>query len=282
MSPGFAAQHHVTRRRALACGGAALATCASSVASAARWVDRRQVGPFTFHASFPVGDRLVATTGLDRLELELRRVLALSPCQETIDVFVSRDAREHRALLATRCPGAPYRRAIFYRRAGRASVFTYHHDELAIDLRHEATHALLHADLPMVPLWLDEGLAEYFEVRESRRAQGNGGRLSAVSDAARRGVVPDLTRLEERRELSEFSGRDYREAWAWTHFLLHGPGEATSELWSMLAALRRWEPPGQLSERLDRVIPNRRQAFARHFTGWPGVLRAARSGVKRG
>ncbi|MEN0111484.1 MAG: DUF1570 domain-containing protein [Planctomycetota bacterium] len=239
------------------------------------------MGPFTFHASFPVGDRLVATTGLDRLELELRRVLALTPCEESIDVYVSRDAREHRALLAERCPGTPYRRAIFYRRAGRASVFTYHHNELAIDLRHEATHALLHADLPMVPLWLDEGLAEYFEAPQPRRAQGLDDRLGRVVEAARRGVVPDLRRLEERRELSDFSGRDYRDAWAWTHFLLHGPREATSELWAMLAALRRWEPPGTLSERLAKALPDPRRSFVRHFDRWPGVLHAARAGSPR-
>ncbi|GIT30210.1 MAG: hypothetical protein Ct9H300mP1_22560 [Planctomycetaceae bacterium] len=32
------------------------------------------------------------------------------------------------------------------------------------DLRHEFTHGVLHSSLKRVPLWLDEGLAEYFEV----------------------------------------------------------------------------------------------------------------------
>ena len=32
------------------------------------------------------------------------------------------------------------------------------------DLRHELTHALLHGVLQDVPLWLDEGLAVYFEL----------------------------------------------------------------------------------------------------------------------
>ena len=34
----------------------------------------------------------------------------------------------------------------------------------ADDLRHEMTHAYLHAVVPNVPLWLDEGLAKYFEL----------------------------------------------------------------------------------------------------------------------
>ena len=53
---------------------------------------------------------------------------------------------------------------------GLAGVYAYRHDGSAVDLRHECTHALLHARLPMVPLWLDEGLAKYFEVPAEQRA----------------------------------------------------------------------------------------------------------------
>ena len=67
-------------------------------------------------------------------------------------------------------PRVPYRRALFVKSGSRGRVFAYEHEDLAVDVRHESTHALLHASLPMVPLWLDEGLAEYFEVAESQRA----------------------------------------------------------------------------------------------------------------
>ena len=43
-------------------------------------------------------------------------------------------------------------------------VYTYWGDRIQQDLRHELTHALLHSVLKDVPLWLDEGLAEYFEL----------------------------------------------------------------------------------------------------------------------
>ena len=43
-------------------------------------------------------------------------------------------------------------------------VYTYWGDRIQQDLRHELTHALLHSVLKDVPLWLDEGLAEYFEM----------------------------------------------------------------------------------------------------------------------
>ena len=43
-------------------------------------------------------------------------------------------------------------------------VYTYWGNRIQQDLRHELTHAILHSVLKDVPLWLDEGLAEYFEV----------------------------------------------------------------------------------------------------------------------
>ena len=60
--------------------------------------------------------------------------------------------------------------------------------ELAVDLRHETTHAVLHGLLPMVPLWLDEGLAEYFEAPEANRLQRHP-HFKAVLDGNVHGVV---------------------------------------------------------------------------------------------
>jgi len=42
-------------------------------------------------------------------------------------------------------------------------VFAYQRSELPQDLRHECAHALIHLHFQQLPLWLDEGLAEYFE-----------------------------------------------------------------------------------------------------------------------
>ena len=70
-------------------------------------------------------------------------------------------------------PKVPYRRALFIKARGPGMVFACQGTDFEIDVRHESTHALLHAWLPSVPLWLDEGLAEYFEVaarRAGRRA----------------------------------------------------------------------------------------------------------------
>ena len=62
------------------------------------------------------------------------------------------------------------RRAFFLAQGSRQVVYTYFNPQLEVDLRHEATHALLHLAIAELPLWLDEGLAEYFEVPEESAA----------------------------------------------------------------------------------------------------------------
>ena len=126
-------------------------------------------------------------------------------------------------------------------------------------MRHECTHGLLHSVLPMVPLWLDEGLAEYFEVPEDQRSFGNP-HLRWTRLDARMNHVPPLVQLEAKRDLSQMSSTDYRHAWAWTHFMLHGPPEARQELVDFLADIARNNPPGLLSDRLEKTLAGHRQA----------------------
>lgn len=240
----------------------------------AEWVDQRQVGPFVFQATFDLTPHEATLNELTELERELRRVLAIGPCQQPITVLILRDEAEHRACLARHFPEAPYRRALFVRQDGRATVFAYRHSELAIDLRHECTHALLHADLSMLPLWLDEGLAEYFEMPAAERALGNP-HADALKWNMRLGFVRSLKSLEAKQQLEDLSARDYQFAWAWTHFLLHGPKPATEQLWAYLGSIRRSEPPGLMSARIEQALPDSDRELVRHFRRW-SKLRTAR------
>ncbi|MEM6328920.1 MAG: hypothetical protein AAF790_01595 [Planctomycetota bacterium] len=246
---------------------------ADAWAQSAAWVDWRQVGPFVVHATADLTHLEPLLNELPRLEGELRRVLALRPCRQTIAVLILSSEAEHRALLGQRFPGVPYRRALFVKQGGRSTVFVYRHAELAVDLRHECTHALLHADLPMLPLWLDEGLAEYFEAPAGQRAFGNP-HGEALRWNMRLGLVRGVAKLEERRELADLTARDYRFAWAWTHFLLHGPRPATEALWAYLAAIRRGEPPGDLSARLEQALPGANKRLVQHFRAWSSLRTA--------
>ena len=241
------------------------------------WVDQRQVGPFVVQATFDLTAHQHLLDELPKLELELRRVLALRPCSEPIQLVLLASEREHRAYLAERYPDAPYRRALFVKQDGRSTVFAYRHRELAVDLRHECTHALLHADLAMLPLWLDEGLAEYFEASAEERAFDHP-HLASVRWRLRLRRVSDLEKLEAKRELQDMGLADYRTAWAWVHFMLHGPRPASEALWSYLADIRRGEPPGLLSDRLEASLPGVEGRVATHFRGWDRIsLRHAES-----
>jgi hypothetical protein len=252
-----------------------LARANPSSATGDDWIDHHQVGPFVIRSTTPLSAGELAVADLGELERELRRVLALGPMRGEVEVCVLRDADEHRRVVAALHPKAPYRRALFVKQGERATVFTYRHDDLATDLRHEATHALLSDDLPRLPLWLDEGLAEYFEASGSERPAGPAHFDRLVWDF-RLGQVESLVELEKKREVADLSRADYRHCWAWAHFLLHGPGPATAALWGFLTALRRGESPGELSDRLAASMPDYESRIAAHFKHWPAVLQAAR------
>jgi hypothetical protein len=164
-------------------------------------------------------------------------------------------------------PNVPARQALFIKERGPGMVFAYRSQDFEVDLRHECTHALLHAALPMVPLWLDEGLAEYFEVRAEQRARHHP-HLNKIRWAARLGQLPRVQELEEIHSLSDMGQDEYRNAWAWVHFMLHGSAEANSELIQFVGEIQSHAPPGVLSERLERRLPDLHLRFADHFRTW--------------
>jgi hypothetical protein len=244
----------------LACG-------ASRGLAESAWVDTRQIGPFVIQATFPLEKYEPQFSDLPALERELVRTLGVPPVRQPIYVYLFADAEEHRSYIESHHPKVPHRRALYVKSGGQAGVYAYCHPELEIDLRHECTHALLHAELAEVPLWLDEGLAEYFEVAESERAFDNP-HFDALRWNLRLGMVRSISALEERKELSELSGLDYRYAWAWVHFMLHGPETAHQTLVGYLADAQGRAAKDNLSERLERAVPNSTERMVQHFKYW--------------
>jgi hypothetical protein len=259
-----------SRRDFLKVGGlaaAANALAAPFCRASDAWAERRHYGPFQCASMFALGPYDGFFRELSRLESEIQRTLGMPPAEQAIDVFLLDDARSHRALLAQLYPRVPYRRALFVQRGGHGAVYAYRHEELAIDLRHECTHALLHANLPMTPLWLDEGLAEYFEMPESERAFEHP-HLSTLRWNLRLGILRTVESLEAEQELADMGGVEYRFAWGWVHFMLHGPAAAHRALVEYLADIRRGEPPGPLSARLHASVPDLEERMITHFKHW--------------
>ncbi|MEX0679146.1 MAG: DUF1570 domain-containing protein [Pirellulales bacterium] len=241
------------------------------------WVDERRAGTFHCRANFSLDAYEGLFGQLAELQNHLTRVLSVEPAREPVELYLFADKTAYHRYLKAHMPQVTDRRALFVKGAGPGKVFVYRSKELAVDVRHESTHALLHAWLPMVPLWLDEGLAEYFEVPSQERPFRED-YLDKLKWNIRLGTITRLVQLEGRRQLAEMSEADYRYAWAWVHFMLHGPAEAHDELVAFLADIHARIPPGRLSERLERRLPGIDRRLVEHLKAWnsrrPAVARS--------
>jgi hypothetical protein len=235
--------------------------------AAPEWADYRASGPFQCRADFPLEAYEGLFRELDALQRELTRTLGVAPASEPVEVYLFRDQATHREFMQQWYPRVPYRRALFVKSGSRGRVFAYEHADLAVDVRHESTHALLHASLPMVPLWLDEGLAEYFELPQDARAASHP-HFSTLRWNLRLGILPSLESLEDRHDLADMGDLEYRFAWAWAHFMLHGPVAAHRALVQYLRDIALRRPPGRLSERLARELPDVERQLVQHFKYW--------------
>jgi len=236
-------------------------------AQAVRWPDEYQAGQFLCYADVSLAEYKPLLDTLPALEQEIIQLLGLQPSRDWIHIFLFRHKSTYHGYVKQYFPEAPSRKALFIKERGLGMVFACLGDEFEVDLRHECTHAMLNAALPVTPLWLDEGLAEYFEVPADQRASGNP-HQKYVRWSAYFGQTSRLEDLEQIREVSLMTRSRYRQAWAWVHFMIHGPPEAREELQRFLADLQALTPPGLLSRRLRYRLPDLDARFADHCRNW--------------
>ena len=220
-----------------------------------------RVGRYVFHTDFEFDAHSPLLRELEELPDHIESVLGVPAADALIQVFLFDREEKYHAFLRAKDPKLPMRSAYFFAEPGRGlgsppelHVYTWASDRLRIDLRHELTHALLHGTLKTVPLWLDEGLAGYFE-----QPPANGGVNAAHLEALR---VPegggrfraDLARLEKLKSVEQMGRPEYQEAWAWVHFMLHGDAKTRQVLLTHLQALRTTATPGLLLPKLDAAV----------------------------
>ncbi len=181
------------------------------------------------------------------LRKQISQTLDLPIQQQVVVVYIFSSESEYREYLNTSYPGLPERRAYFVGTPRELAVYTFWGDRIQEDLRHEYTHGLLHAGLKAVPLWLDEGLAEYFEVPGPVPGTINNDYTSRLRGLVANSWRPDLKRLEGLEEFSQMQRVDYQEAWAWVHYLLHSSPDTRDNLLSYLRDLRKDANPNPLS-----------------------------------
>ena len=190
----------------------------------------------------------------------ITRGLDLPPQREQVVVYLFSGELDYTKYLNVAHPGLPKRRAYFVGRPNDLVVYTYWGERIQEDLRHEYTHGVLHASLRAVPLWIDEGLAEYFEVVGPPGAPNTDYGVRLVT-AISNGWRPDLRRLERMDKFEQMQRADYQEAWAWVHFMLHSSPETRDVLLGYLHDLRTESAPAPLSERLGSVLPQYEERF---------------------
>lgn len=181
----------------------------------------------------------------DQLFEELDKTLAVKPDGKAIQIVIYSSQQSYLRKLATQIPQARNRRAIYYRNGDVSQVYVWNSRSLITDLRHEMTHVVLHQHLPFLPLWVDEGLAEYFEETPDQRTSSS--RISTVKWKARMGASPSLGSLEALPRAEEMDADAYRNSWAWCSFLLNDGDDAQNLLKQYLEEIHRGEAPGAFS-----------------------------------
>jgi len=228
-------------RLALASGALlllSLASCATLSERGQPLVPTRyhlRTGPFIIFSNFLLTDDPPAVRCLQALERDMNRHLDFRPRldDDPVEIYVLDDRNAFAHFLKFYYPELPPRRAFFLAQGSQRVVYTYSSPRLEEDLRHEATHALLHGSFGDLPLWLDEGLAEYFET-DLMQPGAEKERVEHIVHDLAEGWSPCLRRLESLTDIREMTPRDYREAWAWVHLFLN---ESQSEKTLLLTSL---------------------------------------------
>ena len=213
------------------------------------------------HSDFPLAkqDRLV--TELCTQRERIANKLELSPSDMPIHIYLFGDETKYYDFLNLRFPGFPRRRAIFVETDVELAIYAHWGDHVAEDLRHEVTHGYLHASLPHLPLWLDEGLAEYFEVGSAHHGLNT---LHLQHLTTQENFQPNLQRLEQLTSGADMTQQDYAESWAWVHFLLESDVDKTHLLIDYLANLQQGAA-APLSVQLQKRLAVPALALAEHL-----------------
>jgi hypothetical protein len=226
-------------------------------------------GPLVIHADFALwpNDQIIAELAAEQALISER--LGIAPGDAQIHVHLFADEAAYRRVVAAKFPEFSNRRAIFAETGGQLAVYAHWNERVAEDLRHEVAHGYLHAAVPSLPIWLDEGLAEYFEVGDCGRGLHADHIALLRSEYSAGRWRPDLARLEGTYSAAGMRQIDYAEAWLWVHYMLDSSDASREILKRRLAELRLAANTASLSAELRRESPNLEVAILRHLDALP-------------
>ncbi len=229
-----------------------------------QWPIELKVGRFEIHADFDVSQNSTLSPELSALAEDIGTVLRIESSDQPVHIVLFESGSEYQRYMQAYFPALPRRRALYIQDRGPGMLFAHCHPDMATDLRHEITHALLNDGQRPLPLWLDEGLAEYFELPKQRRFEGSS-YLSQVVQRAQAGLVPSLKKLEESDELSGFADVQYRDSWSWVHFFIHRNSATRQLLVRYLSDHRGGVDQLSLSRQLQQITQDASGEYQSHF-----------------
>lgn len=241
----------------------------AATAAHSEWIDTQTAGIFEIQSEFELSsdESQALVDQLAALQADVQSHLNLEPQGLPVEISLFKSRTTYRGYLAKHVPEGMNRPALFVQGTDMGRVYVYRRWGFDVDLRHESTHAILHNALPYVPMWIDEGLAEYFEVEPGRRRAGSP-HLSSLKRSIIFGWRPNLRQLETAEDLSDMGANEYREAWAWAHFMLHGPNEVRQVLSDYLYDIQQGEAAGVFSTRLTEAVPDAEIRLVEHLREW--------------
>jgi hypothetical protein len=219
----------------------------------------------TVHSDFLISQNDQIMTDLVKQRSDINWQLELPMTDEPIHIYLFDNESHFHGFMRLHHPDFPSRRAFFLETKSRMEIYAQAGDRMAEDLRHEVTHGYLHSAVPNLPLWLDEGLAKYYEVPRGHHGLNRSMVEFFKNRPPSKPLRLNLARLEKIQPDEEMTLEDYAEAWAWVHFLLEDRPEYRAALCNYLVDLRRDGTTQPLSVRLAAVVPQAESAAVEHL-----------------
>ncbi|MDR0871019.1 MAG: DUF1570 domain-containing protein [Planctomycetaceae bacterium] len=236
-------------------------------------------GVVVVQANFPLTEIQPILEEILLLQRDLNLYIGVPAAKEKIELCLFGDEKSYQQFLRTVFPNAPRDRRALYIKLDKkpGTLLVQKTEDFEIDLRHEMTHAVIHTSINYVPIWLDEGLAKYFEVPIQDRAADNS-YMKQIRWNTKFGAVPPLTRLEKLQDISQMGSKEYRDSWAWVHFLIHYSPQTHRLLAGYLQLLATLSDPQKTAQSktlkippleayLEDAVQNPKERYREHFTG---------------
>lgn len=195
-------------------------------------------GQLVIHSDFRLPRRHRLLDEMSMRRHDVTSTLNIPASDEPIHVYLFEDQERFANYMKRRHPLFPNRRAFFVKDDTNLMVYAWWGKRVGEDLRHEITHGYLHSVLNEVPLWLDEGLAEYFETPRANRGFNSAHFHQLLKAYDDNEWQPDLARLEKLKRASALTQVDYAESWLWVHYMLHHSTETLEMLRGYVNDLR--------------------------------------------